>query len=556
MRYLVRFLRICGLVLIASIGCFGGGEEEGCEPVELPPLCLFGDCEPDPCEGVVCPPDDNVCTREYCSGGSCRSEPGANGRSCTYDGLSGVCVNGVCGENLCEGVSCDDDACTDGTCDYVDGTCDFTPVVCQDQDPCTENACDPVDGCIFTAVEDGTVCGSPGWMCIAGDCVLTECGSPEDCDDRNECTEDTCSGGMCENPPVEDGTSCANGAGTCQAGSCVGTFACTEQGIRDAIAVGGGPHTFDCDGPQTAVTTAAEIVIDNDVILDGEGNLTVDGSATHRVFSVAAYITVELRGVTVTGGATPERGGGIHNEGQLTLTNCTVSGNTADFGGGINNGLVESELTLRNSTVSGNSGARSGGGIMGGGAVTLMNSTVSRNTAGLDLPGLSRGGGIFLAGDLTLTNSTVSDNIVTGDGGGIFFNSGIPSLTLTHSTVSGNTSYYGAAGLAGYNAKLTNTLVDNDCAWFDVEIVSGGYNVESPGDTCGFDQATDQVNVPDPMLGPLQDNGGPTETHVLEPGSVAIDRIPEADCGVATDQRGLPRPGGTMCDVGAFEVQP
>lgn len=86
----------------------------------------------------------------------------------------------------------------------------------------------------------------------------------------------------------------------------------------------------------------------------------------------------------------------------------------------------------------------------------------------------------------------------------------------------------------------------------------------SPGDTCGFDQATDQVDVTavELNLGPLQNNGGPTDTK--EPGggggsgSFAIDQIPQADCRVSTDQRGEPRPetGGTMCDVGAFEVQP
>jgi hypothetical protein len=91
-------------------------------------------------------------------------------------------------------------------------------------------------------------------------------------------------------------------------------------------------------------------------------------------------------------------------------------------------------------------------------------------------------------------------------------------------------------------------------------LVSHGYNIESPGDTCGFDQETDQVEVTAEQLnlGPLQDNGGPTGTHALGAGSVAIDQIPEADCEVDTDQRGEPRPAGTesKCDVGAFEVQP
>jgi hypothetical protein len=90
--------------------------------------------------------------------------------------------------------------------------------------------------------------------------------------------------------------------------------------------------------------------------------------------------------------------------------------------------------------------------------------------------------------------------------------------------------------------------------------VSGGGTIESPGNTCGFVQPTDLVNVSaeDLKLGPLQDNGGPTWTHALGAGSVAIDQIPEEDCTLTTDQRGEPRPetGGTLCDVGAFEVQP
>jgi hypothetical protein len=91
-------------------------------------------------------------------------------------------------------------------------------------------------------------------------------------------------------------------------------------------------------------------------------------------------------------------------------------------------------------------------------------------------------------------------------------------------------------------------------------VTSGDFNIESPGSTCGFDQPSDQVNVSadDLSLGPLQDNGGPTETHALGEGSVAIDQIPAEDCEVEADQRDEPRPesGGDACDVGAFERQP
>ena len=111
---------------------------------------------------------------------------------------------------------------------------------------------------------------------------------------------------------------------------------------------------------------------------------------------------------------------------------------------------------------------------------------------------------------------------------------------------------------------LANTIVDGDCAGAG-GVTSQWYNIESPGDTCGFDQLGDQAGVGanDLKLGELQDNGGPTETHALGDGSVGIDQVPEFACVDADgqlltiDQRGEPRPAGasSMCDVGSFEVQ-
>jgi len=104
---------------------------------------------------------------------------------------------------------------------------------------------------------------------------------------------------------------------------------------------------------------------------------------------------------------------------------------------------------------------------------------------------------------------------------------------------------------------LINSIVDGDCSFHESSHTSNGYNLESPGNTCGFDQVTDQVSVSsgDLKLGSLQDNGGPTMTHALLPGSVAIDKIPrvDGDCKVWTDQRGTQR--DTLCDIGAFEAQ-
>jgi predicted outer membrane repeat protein len=216
-------------------------------------------------------------------------------------------------------------------------------------------------------------------------------------------------------------------------------------------------------------------------------------------------------------------------------------------------------MTLIDSIVSGNAGGP-GGGIFASGTVTLANSTVSGNTAIF-------GGGIYNRRVLTLTNATVSSNTAADVGGGIYTSNSAGPVTLANSTVSGNAADSGS-GIYAYilagDTTLTNSLIDGDCAVGaeDVAFTSGGYNVESPGNTCGFDQPTDQVNVSagDLKLGTLGDYGGPTLTHALFPNSVAIDQIPADECLDAegaplnTDQRGESR--DSMCDVGAFEVQP
>jgi len=341
---------------------------------------------------------------------------------------------------------------------------------------------------------------------------------------------------------------------------------CTEQGIRNAIAAGDDTYTFDCDGT-APVVTQDEILIHNNVILDGEGKLTVDGNCDHRVLTVpeGEDVTAELSGFTVVRGASAN-GGCIRNDGTLTLRNSTVSrcsalGIPSDFadsrGGGIFNAGT---LTVSNSTVSGSSGSFAGGGISNFGALTLTDSTLSGNSAEV-------GGGLWNGNTFTITNSTVSGNAANNTtftaGGGIHNDQGsnLPrASSITNSTVSGNTGRGVYSSLSTSTLTLTNSVVDGDCS---APLTSNGYNIESPGNTCGFDQTGDQSGVTEEQLnlGPLADNGGPTMTHALltEPtASVAIDKIPGDACGVTTDQRGQPRPetGGSMCDVGSFEVQP
>ena len=242
----------------------------------------------------------------------------------------------------------------------------------------------------------------------------------------------------------------------------------------------------------------------------------------------------------------------------MTLTNSTVTGNSSyDWGGGIHN---VGTMTVTDTTVSGNSAGSffygSGGGIFnsGPGTMTLTDSTVSTNDAA------DQGGGIANEGTLTLTNSTVSGNKGTFDGGGILNDGG--SATLTNSTVSFNsTNVLAVVGAGVYNdvgkVELVNTVVANnhllvggDCRG---SITSLGHNLDSDG-TCNLTEPTD-VTSTDPLLGPLQDNGGPTETHALLLGSLAIDAGDDASAPL-TDQRGVTRPQGAASDIGAYEFVP
>jgi hypothetical protein len=220
---------------------------------------------------------------------------------------------------------------------------------------------------------------------------------------------------------------------------------------------------------------------------------------------------------------------------------------------GFHNGV----LTIENTTISGNHGVSAGALHNNGGTVTLTNSTVSDNTA-------ERGPSIrtwtWRGGTMTLINSTVSGAAVEYQCGSASEGYGIANdgtLTITNSTIAANP----AGALDNRNqATVTNSVIDGECAQFgdDAETLSGGYNIVGGTDACGFDDPTDLVEVSssDLALGPLTDNGGPTMTYALLPGSVAIDRIPEPMCVVDEDQRGEPRPAGGACDVGAFEVQP
>jgi hypothetical protein len=276
------------------------------------------------------------------------------------------------------------------------------------------------------------------------------------------------------------------------------------------------------------------IEIDKSVELDGSNNLTLDADGEGQVVSVGEG-TVVLRGFTLTGSAGADDRAGILNRGDLTLVQSTVRDNDSI---GVFNSF-SAHLTVVSSTISGNA---CGGIYQSARSLMMRNSTVSQN-------------GIYEIweedGSTTLENSTVSGACAIAVG---------PENSVTMS----NTLVVGACANADFN---NDEFSFDTCNLAGANVVSLGHNLESPGDSCSLDpDGTDMVNITEGQLNlePLADNGGPTTTHALGAGSVAIDQIPAVDCvdadgaPLTTDQRGEPRPetGGTMCDVGAFELQP
>jgi hypothetical protein len=222
-------------------------------------------------------------------------------------------------------------------------------------------------------------------------------------------------------------------------------------------------------------------------------------------------------------------------------------------GGGIGN---SGTLTINNSTISLNRASVDGGGIcQTGGTLTINNSTINGNSASVN------GGGIYqTGGTLTINNNTISGNSATNDGGGVFNQTG-GTLTINNSTVSQNSATVGG-GIDG-PATLQNSIVASNSSGGNCSgtIVSNGYNLSSDN-TCNFTHTGDLIA--DPLLGPLQNNGGPTWTMALLPGSPAIDAGNPTGCTdghghlLKTDQRGQPRPDSedktkTGCDMGAYE---
>jgi hypothetical protein len=217
------------------------------------------------------------------------------------------------------------------------------------------------------------------------------------------------------------------------------------------------------------------------------------------------------------------------------------------------------EAVIDRSTISGNSGESCGGVHVR--SVEISNSTISGNTHLEDICHFQSTGGVEAAAML-ISHSTIVGN--AGVFGDVDLSYGLNQQVLLPGPCPACPPTSMCIPLAGEPVIVENSIIGSCVNSAGAAAPSGGGNVESPGDTCLFNDPTDQVNVSalDLDLDVLADNGGPTKTHALLRGSPAIDAIPVEECldsedmPLLTDQRGVQRPQGSACDIGAVEYVP
>jgi hypothetical protein len=295
------------------------------------------------------------------------------------------------------------------------------------------------------------------------------------------------------------------------------TFDPTVFATAQTIRLTAGPlDVSDPGGTQTITGPAAGV--------------TISGGGTSGVFQIFGG-TAHLSGLTITDGNSNgagavynDSGGGVYNIGTVTLTNCTLSGDSAGLGGGMENfGMA----TLTDCTVSGNSTTTTGGGVRNDGTAKLTNCTITGNSSNV-------GAGVYNYGMAMLIDCTISGNRASDGGGGVY-NYSSATATLTDTIVAGNTGPSSAA------SDIAGT-------------VTGSHNLIGTGGSGGLKSGQNGNIVMTSLTGlglaPLGNYGGPTQTMALLPGSAAIGKG-IAVSGVATDQRGFSL--DSPIDIGAFQ---
>jgi hypothetical protein len=310
-------------------------------------------------------------------------------------------------------------------------------------------------------------------------------------------------------------------------------------------------------GVTNITLTSGELDISADLSINGPGAnaLTIQSAFSSSVFAVyKTAVTLWISGLTLTHSVFSIRSAGnteieacvldsnhtaIYNtpDGTMSIFDSTISNN-------VNSGIDNwGSITIDRCTISNNSGGGIGNNYDGG-SMSITNSTISGNSCTYVSDGGNAGGGIYNVGELTISNCTISGNSVVGGpvdgfGGGIYNNQGyleILSTTIAHNSATGSPSGFGG-GIYGGAINVDSSIIALNSAPYGPDVVGG------------IETSTYNIIGIDPLLGPLADNGGPTFTHALLPGSPAIDH---GDPGAPpTDQRGYGRLG--VPDVGAFE---
>lgn len=389
---------------------------------------------------------------------------------------------------------------------------------------------------------------------------------------------------------------CATSIGECTLRAAVEETEYLFEGCYGSCTVDTDQHTIQV--PSGTYFVYSNLGVVGNIVFDGDGQAsTIIMGQGSGVFLIASSATVQIKELTITNGI-EGTGGGVNNQGDLTLSDVAVTGSSATvgMGGGIRN---SNQLALARVTVSGNSAVQGGGGISNddGATLTILDSTISGNTvSGTDQAGggiynsatgtvtIDRstlsgnsapfGGGLFNYGEAWLANVTISGNSATttsGAGGGAINNNGSATLDLKSVTIANNTTTTSRALLNVATLNIAHTIVANntggDC------IFPGGtltppthHNLDSDG-TC-FTGIPSNLASTNPLLAALGNNGGLTQTHALGAGSPAIDAgdaINGCKSGgvlLLVDQRGWPRTadgdvdGTAVCDIGAFEAPP
>jgi hypothetical protein len=339
------------------------------------------------------------------------------------------------------------------------------------------------------------------------------------------------------------------------------------------VAVPAGASTVSTEAElRTAFANEDNIVLANDItittcpsstlernssstlVLDGAGFTITQTCANERIMHQAGSGELDLRNVTIDGGGV---GSGISDtgDGLVSLTNSVLTGGGAGLGCGVDADTV----TFTDSTISDNHCETVG--VVNSVTATLIGTTVTGNSS------TDRSGAIGAA-TATLINSTVTGNVANGDAEGQFGGTGggvyAYTVTLVYSTVVGNTAAR-AANVAAYTSltsfgSVVSGPIDSTNCGGPGTFTSNGYNFSDDA-SCNFTGTGDRQDAGSPGLGALGANGGPTLTMLPQAGSPLLDAIPVDSCqadgaaGITTDQRGVTRPQGTGCDIGAVEVE-